>query len=44
VYLLAFKMHCQLADKQEAIEIFKQIIGNTQLSAEPIIECFNILV
>lgn len=44
VYLLAFKMHCHLNDKQEAIDIFKQILGSNQLTAEPIIEAFNILV
>ena len=37
-------MHCQLMDKPEAIEIFKQIFSSPQVTAEPIIECFNILV
>ena len=44
VYFLAFKMHCQLRDKDEAMETFQQIFSATQVSAEPILECFNVLV
>ena len=44
VYFLAFKMHCQLRDKEEAIETFQQIFSASQVSAEPILECFNVLV
>ena len=44
VYFLAFKMHCQLRDKEEAIETFEQIFSAPQVSAEPILECFNVLV
>ena len=44
VYFLAFKMHCQLRDKEEAIETFQSIFNAPQVSAEPILECFNVLV
>lgn len=44
VYFLAFKMHCQLRDKEEAIQTFEQIYSATQVSAEPLLECFNVLV
>ena len=44
VYFLAFKMHCQLRDKEQAVNTFQQIFSSPQVSAEPILECFNVLV
>ena len=37
-------MHCQLRDKEEAIETFQQIFNAAQVTAEPLLECFNVLV
>ena len=33
-----------MKDKNEVIDTFKQIFSHNQVSAEPILECFNILV
>ena len=44
IYFLAFKMHCQLGDKDQAIETFQQIFTSPQVTAEPLLECFNVLV
>jgi hypothetical protein len=37
-------MQCQLKDKEEAMAVFQQIFSSPQVSAEPIFECFNVLV
>lgn len=44
VYFLAFKMQCQLKDKDEAMAVFQQILTCQHVTAEPIIECFDVLV
>jgi hypothetical protein len=44
VYFLAFKMQCQLKDKDGAMAVFQQILTCQHVTAEPIIECFDVLV
>lgn len=44
VYFLAFKMQCQLKDQDEAMTVFQQLLASQHITAEPIIECFDILI
>lgn len=37
-------MQCQLKDQDEAMAVFQQIFQSQHCTAEPILECFNVLV
>ena len=37
-------MQCQLNDQDEALSVFQQIFHSQHCTAEPILECFNVLV
>lgn len=37
-------MQCQLKDQDEAMSVFQSIFQSPHVTADPILECFNVLV